>query len=304
MDLHGVLDELYELAPQDFTEARNAAATSAREAGNREAADRIRTLRRPTLSAWAGNLLVRHDAEAVQAVLHLGEALREAHRTLDAVRLRELGSRRHQVVAALARRAADLAAERGHPLGDAALHEIEATVHVVLADPEAAREWADGHMARPLTEPVGFTAATVDLAAAPARRPPSEPPRAEDAGFLARRPGPAEPRETAAERAAGEAAGRAAEAALLTARRSAREQQAAALAAERAQEAVRDAEARADSLADQLARARETLRARRTAAEEARDRARAAATDAAEARARADEAALRAERLAPAPRPR
>ncbi|WP_432250489.1 hypothetical protein ACRAR1_27745 [Streptomyces sanyensis] len=203
MDLHGVLDELYELAPQDFTEARNAAAAAAREAGHRDAADRIRTLRRPTLSAWAGNLLVRHDAEAVQAVLHLGEALREAHRTLDAVRLRELGSRRHQVVAALARRAADLAAERGHPLGDAALHEIEATVHVVLADPEAAREWADGHMARPLTEPVGFTAATVDLAAAPARRPPSGPPRAEDAGFRARRPGPAEPRETAAERAAG-----------------------------------------------------------------------------------------------------
>ncbi|MFG3351966.1 hypothetical protein [Streptomyces sp. NPDC048001] len=303
MDLHGVLDELYELAPQDFTEARNAAATAAREAGHRDAADRIRTLRRPTLSAWAGNLLVRYDAEAVQAVLHLGEALREAHRTLDAVRLRELGSRRHQVVAALARRAADLAAERGHPLGDAALHEIEATVHVVLADPEAAREWADGHLARPLTEPVGFTAATVDLAAAPARRPPSGR-GAEAAGSRARRPGPAEPRESAAERAAGEAALRAAEAALRTARRSAREQQAAALAAERAQEAVRDAEARADSLADQLARARETLRARRTTAEEARDRARAAATDAAEARARADEAALRAERLAPAPRPR
>jgi hypothetical protein len=59
VDLESTLDELYALRPQEFTAARDARAAEARRAGDRELADRIRALRRPTLSAWAGNLLVR-----------------------------------------------------------------------------------------------------------------------------------------------------------------------------------------------------------------------------------------------------
>lgn len=68
-----------------------------------------------------------------------------------------------------------LAAEYGQPVGDAVQHEVETTLHAVLADPDAAREWAAGHLAKPLTTRPGFpgTASTASTARAPAssRRP-------------------------------------------------------------------------------------------------------------------------------------
>ncbi|MFV0138119.1 hypothetical protein ACLGIH_34035 [Streptomyces sp. HMX87] len=63
MDLETVSDELYGLRPGDFTAARNERAKAARSAGDRELAEQIRRLRRPTLAAWAGNLLVRQQPD-------------------------------------------------------------------------------------------------------------------------------------------------------------------------------------------------------------------------------------------------
>ncbi len=42
------------------------------------------------LSAWASNLLVREQPDEVQRLVHLGEALRQAHQDLDGEQLREL----------------------------------------------------------------------------------------------------------------------------------------------------------------------------------------------------------------------
>ncbi|MGX1885170.1 hypothetical protein [Streptomyces sp. NPDC055287] len=160
MDLKSITDELYGLAPADFTAARNESAAAARTAGDRELAGRIQALRRPTLSAWASNLLVRSRPEQVQPLISLGEGMRQAHRDLDGEQLRELGRRQHDLVGALARQAKQLAADAGHPVSDAVQHEVESTLHAVLADPGAAREWAAGRLAKPLSSPVGFTAAT------------------------------------------------------------------------------------------------------------------------------------------------
>ncbi|MGV9626683.1 hypothetical protein ACWDTB_08880, partial [Streptomyces sp. NPDC003487] len=126
MDLDTVADELYGLRPEDFTAARNARAAEARKAGDRALAGEIARLRRPSLSAWAGNLLVRERPDAVAPLLELGEGLRQAHRELDGGRLRELTRRQGSLVSALARQARQLAAEapglppRARDLGDAA----------------------------------------------------------------------------------------------------------------------------------------------------------------------------------------
>jgi hypothetical protein len=158
VDLDTVADELYGLPPGDFTAARDERAKAARAAGDRPLAEQIRRLRRPTLAAWANNLLVRERPEETGALLELGEALRRAHQELDGEQLRDLSGRQRQVISALARQAGRLAAEAGQRISEDARREIEETLQNVLADPDTAREWARGRLARPLTVPLGFTA--------------------------------------------------------------------------------------------------------------------------------------------------
>ncbi|MEV5012277.1 hypothetical protein AB0K74_23460 [Streptomyces sp. NPDC056159] len=170
MDWDAVVDELYGLPPGDFTAARDERAKAARAAGDRELASRIRRLRRPTLAAWAGNLLVRERPDEVERLLELGAALRQAHQDLDGGQLRELSARQHRLTSALARQAGRLAARAGQRIGDDTRQEVQDTLHAVLADPEAAEQWAEGRLTKPLSAPVGFPALLSVTEAAPATR--------------------------------------------------------------------------------------------------------------------------------------
>lgn len=124
--------ELLALPPARFTAARNERAASAGGALGRG----IAKLRKPTVAAWAVNLLV-DDGQLGEAV-ELSRALHEAQDDLDATELARLGRQRRQLVAALARRAADLAAEAGTPLSAAATDAVEKTVNAAVVDPAVA----------------------------------------------------------------------------------------------------------------------------------------------------------------------
>ncbi|GAB2622385.1 hypothetical protein GCM10027168_62970 [Streptomyces capparidis] len=183
MDWDTVVHELYGLRPERFTAVRDERAREARRAGRRDLAERVAALRRPTLAAWASNLLVRAEPAEAAALVELGQALRDAHRVLDGGRLRELSRRQGAVVAGLSRRARRLAAGAGHPLGDDAQREVEQTLRAALADPEAARAWAEGRLVAPLSPATGLPAADVAAARRPASRParPARPDRRREA---------------------------------------------------------------------------------------------------------------------------
>ncbi|NYV73344.1 hypothetical protein HW445_03205, partial [Streptomyces sp. UH6] len=136
MDYDAVADELYGARPEEFTAVRDERAARARKEGDRELAARIKALRRPSLSAWACNLLVRERREETRPLLRLGEALRQAHLDLDGAALRELSRQQHLLVAALARQAVELTERAGHRVGEGAREEVEATLRAVLADPD------------------------------------------------------------------------------------------------------------------------------------------------------------------------
>ncbi|MER7764692.1 hypothetical protein [Streptomyces sp. NPDC097619] len=155
--VEAVAVELYGLRPEEFTAARDAHATRARREGDRDAAKRIAALRRPTLAVWAANLLARDDAEQARRLLELGQALREAHRTLSGEELRALSARRNGVVAAMAAEARRLADEAGHPVSEGVGHEVGEILRSVLADPEAAASWARGILDRAPSSAVDFT---------------------------------------------------------------------------------------------------------------------------------------------------
>ncbi|MCC4248718.1 MULTISPECIES: transposase [Microbacterium] len=151
-DAATLLDEaaadLLVLPPAEFTAARNA---RAEEVGG-PVGRRIAKLRKPTLAAWAVNLLAR-DGQLAEAV-ELSQALREAQDDVDAAELTRLGRQRRQLVAALARRAGDLAAEAGSPLSPAMRDAVEKTVNAAIIDPQAAAMVLTGRLV-----------ASVDLAA-------------------------------------------------------------------------------------------------------------------------------------------
>lgn len=168
-DVEAVLDELYTAPPDGFTALRDARAAAARKAGDADAARRIRALRRPTRSAWAGNLLVHHRPAETAQFLQLGEALRHAHEDLDAARMRDLSAQQWRVIAALANEAVNLAYQAGHRLSPSVQREVETTLRTVIADPAAAEQWASGRLTGPLTPPAGFAGAVAGSPAAPSR---------------------------------------------------------------------------------------------------------------------------------------
>lgn len=297
-DVEAVLDELYALPPSEFVarrEERAAAARTARRAGD---ARRIHAARRPTLAAWAVNLLRRSLPDEAERFLELGRALREAQATLDASGLRELSAQRRRIVSELSRQAAGLARESGHPLSDAVRRDVETTLRAVLADPEAAEVWATGRVESALAPPSGFPAGG-DTATAPAgrtaparkkertpARTPSAPARKQDE--LAQRRAERQERLARAREAA-----RAAEERLRDRRA---EQEEADVSLRRARERRAGAEERASALEEQLRQERAEMEQARREEREAEKRQRSAADAADRARRAADDAAKEAER--------
>ena len=73
-----IIDRLYGLPLAEFTTARNEAARELRKAGQREAAERVKALRKPTAAAGAVNRLVREHRAEVEQFLRAAAALRDA----------------------------------------------------------------------------------------------------------------------------------------------------------------------------------------------------------------------------------
>lgn len=137
--LDEVAAELLSLPPARFTATRNERAASGGALGRR-----IAKLRKPTVAAWAVNLLVR-DGQLGEAV-ELSRALHEAQDDLDAAELSRLGRQRRQLVAALARRAAELAAEAGTPLSASVADAVQKTVNAAIVDERAAAAILTGRL--------------------------------------------------------------------------------------------------------------------------------------------------------------
>ncbi|MGV9675083.1 hypothetical protein ACWDSJ_07370 [Nocardia sp. NPDC003482] len=166
MRLEDVIRELYGIDPGEFVRARDAQVKAARAAGDRKLATAIGKLRKPTVAAWAVNLLAREATDEVGALLNLGAALQDAQRRLSGDELRTLTTQRQQVVNALSHKAGRLAEEHGHPLGESVLREVGQTLHAALADSAVAEQVRDGTLTTSANYE-GFGPAGPALASAP-----------------------------------------------------------------------------------------------------------------------------------------
>lgn len=151
MDLDSVAAELYGLKPAEFTSARDTRSAEARRDGDKELAGAIKALKRPSVSAWLANVVVRERSEEVGRLLALGESLRDAQQQLAGDQLRALSQQRHRVVSALVQDAVGLASARGQAAGPAAQRELQETLEAALSDPAAAEALGAGRLTAALS---------------------------------------------------------------------------------------------------------------------------------------------------------
>lgn len=173
MDFSSAAHELYGVAPDDFIETRKRLTREAKDEGDAALAKRIGALRRPSLPAWAVNLLSRSAGEELGRLLDVGAEMRSAWSSGGSIG--GLEQRRGELVGLLVRRAGELAADAGHPLREQAVREVEDTLQAATVDEDAANDVREGRLDRPRSHtgfvPAGFPTAP---SARPAREQPAE----------------------------------------------------------------------------------------------------------------------------------
>jgi hypothetical protein len=167
------LDRLYGLPLEEFTAARNTLAREARKAGEREAADQLKTLPKPPISAWVVNQLARRQRMQVRSLLTAGERLRKAQEQLlrggSPNELQEAFERQREVVAALLESAKEILGSAGHPATEATLERVRGTLSAAAGSEEAKRLVQEGRLTEDL-DPAGFGPLALGTGAGPPLR--------------------------------------------------------------------------------------------------------------------------------------
>jgi hypothetical protein len=133
------IDRLYGLPLAEFTEARNEAVRELRKVGQREAAEQVKALRKPTAAAGAVNRLVREHRGEVERFLRAAAELRDTQFGGKG----ELAAATRQEHEALGRLVA---------IGGAAVRQ---TLLAAAVDDDAAQQLLEARLKREL-EPRGF----------------------------------------------------------------------------------------------------------------------------------------------------
>jgi DNA repair exonuclease SbcCD ATPase subunit len=150
------VDALFALPPEEFTRARDRLAG---ETADREAAKRIKGLRRPTVPAWAVNQTVRRHGDLLQKLLDAGRQVRAAQRRaasgLAAPAFAAAIAERRTVVRELTETAARVLTEAGRA-AESHLGAVANTFEAAAADDGAAEAVGAGRLSKELTPPAGF----------------------------------------------------------------------------------------------------------------------------------------------------
>ena len=145
------LRAVYGASPADFTAVRKELAAAAKADGDAAGAKAIGALRKPSLAAWAVNLLTRQDPDLVEELVDLGVRMRGAQARLDTATLTSLRPERDRVVAAVVAAAATLVSDAGRTLSASGQDDVRGTVIAALADEQASTAVTSGQLTRALS---------------------------------------------------------------------------------------------------------------------------------------------------------
>ncbi|HEY7874406.1 MAG TPA: hypothetical protein VIG64_04715 [Actinomycetota bacterium] len=127
-----VADHLYEASLSDFTRARDEIAAKLKAAGDDDAARAVKTLKKPTVAAWAVNQVARRHSDDVKELLALRDDLADA----SGAALREVGEKRRRLLARLVKHAESILRDSGHAPTGGTLEKVTQTFQAGATDEE------------------------------------------------------------------------------------------------------------------------------------------------------------------------
>ena len=155
-ELAGIAGQLYALPFSDFVAARAAAAKDVAAAGpgskrQRSLAEEVRALPKPSVAAWAVNMLAAYSPETLRELARLGTSMRAAQASLDAAALRSLGQERRQLLSGAVKTVRAVAEQHGRKISGTIASEVEQTLRAATADEGAAAAVQSGRLLRALS---------------------------------------------------------------------------------------------------------------------------------------------------------
>jgi hypothetical protein len=158
-DLEQAVDRLYGLPVAAFTSERNKLAARLRKEGDKEAAEEVTSLKKPTLAAWAANQLARTERMKIRALMETAEQLRKTQAKLleggSPQRLREADERFSKVTSDLRDAAGGLLRQAGHPASEALLDRVRQTLRAAVVNDSDRERLRRGRLVEEL-DPAGF----------------------------------------------------------------------------------------------------------------------------------------------------
>lgn len=156
VDVDELTARLYSGAPEDFVKTRGAGARELKAAGDTEAANEFARLMKPSVSAWAVNLLAVQRADLLDEIVARGDELRAAHTGgAGAKHIRTAQQARQEKIREATEAAVGLT---GRQVSESHRAEIASTLEAVASDAGAASDVRAGRLVRPLAAPTGFAA--------------------------------------------------------------------------------------------------------------------------------------------------
>ena len=184
--LNTEIRDLYRLPPEEFTAARNVLASRLGKEKRKDDAAEVKSLPKPTPSAWAVNALFERQEQKMDALIAAGKRARAAQREAISGRgaesLREAIRLARGLADELRWDAAQILAERGRPPSRDLVERIAANLQAIAFSPAAAEQVSRGWLDRDLDPPGFEVLAGLQLAGSPvvdmaSRRPQPEPRR-------------------------------------------------------------------------------------------------------------------------------
>lgn len=149
-DASTTVDELYSLPLEEFVARRDELARAQRGEGEREQAAETKSLRKPTVAAWAVNQLARREKRAVGELLEAGKRLRAAHEQLlsggSADALQRASEAERKALRTLTKSAEAVLADAGLSTTSGTLDRVRETLHAAVVDEQVAELVREGRL--------------------------------------------------------------------------------------------------------------------------------------------------------------
>jgi hypothetical protein len=148
------LDELYRERPGDFVARRNELVKELRADGDRDEAERLRKLRRPSVTAWLINRVALDSPQLLDAFAAASQAVEDAQRRAlegneeATTEWRAAADREREATAAIADTAERVARDAGQPASPRALELLDQTLRAAAGDPKLRDRVVGGRVER------------------------------------------------------------------------------------------------------------------------------------------------------------